>query len=596
MIDFPHDVQALQRKRRSITRELSGQSGLTPLKLAILGGSTTHEFAPWVELFLLERGIRAEIHQSEYNMYFEDTVVDPSDLVTFNPNIVYLHLSTINIQQTGLTVTVTEAEFESAVRSRMDHLRTVWDAVWTSLSCQIIQNTFEPPTLRPLGHLDASSFGGTTHFIGRLNQELAREARTNPRLLLHDAASLPATAGIANWFSHDRWCAYKMPTSAEADIVQAYSLAAQIAAAVGRSRKVLVLDLDNTLWGGVIGDDGVDRIVLGRETPRAEAYTAFQEYCKRLKERGVVLAVCSKNEDAVARSGFTHPDAVLKLDDFAAFRANWDPKPDNIRSMAEELNLGLDSFVFVDDNPAERMLVAAQLPMVAVPNVGADIGQYARILDAARYFEPIGVSKEDVERTALYAQNAERQALVGKFENYGAYLDSLQMTGEIDGFTPMYLERITQLTNKSNQFNLTTRRYTKAEMEDVAADEQFLTLYGRLADVFGDNGLVSVVIGRRDNCTVHVDLWLMSCRVLKRGMEDAMLDALVSRARDAGALTIVGTYLPTSKNGMVKNFYQTMGFERVSLHDDGRSEWTLDLTQYATRNHHIRVTTSVRHS
>jgi FkbH-like protein len=264
--------------------------------------------------------------------------------------------------------------------------------------------------------------------------------------------------------------------------------------------------------------------------------------------------------------------------------------------MAEELNLGLDSFVFVDDNPAERMLVAAQLPMVAVPNVGADIGQYARILDAARYFEPIGVSKEDVERTALYAQNAERQALVGKFENYGAYLDSLQMTGEIDGFTPMYLERITQLTNKSNQFNLTTRRYTKAEMEDVAADEQFLTLYGRLADVFGDNGLVSVVIGRRDNCTVHVDLWLMSCRVLKRGMEDAMLDALVSRARDAGALTIVGTYLPTSKNGMVKNFYQTMGFERVSLHDDGRSEWTLDLTQYATRNHHIRVTTSVRHS
>jgi FkbH-like protein len=587
MLAFPHDFSLLFRKRRSLTRALADQVGLAPVRFAMLGGPTTQELASWVELFLLDRGVKPVIHQSEYNKYFEDTVLDPKALIEFAPDLVYLHLATVNLP---LPRASSEQELEAAVRARMDHFSAVWSAVWSALPCQIVMNTFETPGLRPLGHLDASSFAGASHFVARLNQELVRAARGNSRLLIHDTASLAATSGVP-WHAPDRWYSYKIPTSPEADVVMGHSLASLIAAARGRSRKVLVLDLDNTLWGGVIGDDGPDKIVVGRETPRGEAYTAFQEYARRLKDRGVLLAVCSKNDDAMARRGFSHPDSVLRLGDFAAFVANWEPKHQNIEAIARQLNLGLDSFVFVDDNPAERHLVEAQLPMVAVPNVGDDVSRYPGIVDAARYFETISLSTEDVQRTALYAQNAEREALAQKFEDYDAYLASLGMAGEIDAFSPVYLDRITQLTNKTNQFNLTTRRYTKAEMEAVAADSQYVTLYGRLTDVFGDNGLVSVVIGRREDRTLHVDLWLMSCRVLKRGMEDAMLDALVLRARETGVDRIVGHYVPTPRNGMVAEHYAKLGFARLPDEDSERTSWCLDLAQgYSPRNRHIRRT------
>jgi FkbH-like protein len=586
MLAFPLDFPTLLRKRKGIARGLAEQSGLTPVKISMFGGPTTQEIGSWVELFLLDRGIRPTLHHSDFNRYFEDTVLDPSALASFAPDIVYLHLSSVSLPPFGAT---TEGEFETAIAERLEHFKRVWAAIWAATPCQIIMNTFEVPALRPLGHLDASHFSGLTHFINRLNLELAKAARSNSRLLLHDAASALATSGVASWHAPDRWHSYKIPTSAEADIVLGYSLASLIGAALGRSRKVLVLDLDNTMWGGVIGDDGPDKIVIGRETARGEAYTAFQKYVKRLQERGVVLAVCSKNDDAMARSGFSHPDSVLRLEDFAAFRANWEPKHENIKSMAAQLNLGLDSFVFIDDNPAERHLVAGQLPMVAVPDVGADVSVYPAIIDAARYFEAVAISAEDAQRTKLYAQNAEREAMAGSFKDYGAYLDSLQMIGEIDAFTPVYMDRITQLTNKTNQFNLTTRRYTKAEMDAVAADSKFITLYGRLTDIFGDNGLISIIIGRQEERTLYVDLWLMSCRVLKRGMEYAMLDALVSRAQEAGCDTIVGEYIATPRNSMVAEHYATMGFTPVPGGTPERNAWTLDITgTHAPRNLHIR--------
>src|SRR5215831_3125981 len=573
MLAFPHDFPLLFRKRRSLARGLGEQAGLSSVRIAMLGGPTTQELASWVELFLLDRGIKPVIHQSEYNKYFEDTVLDSGALVEFAPDLVYLHLTSVNLQFPNAA---NEDELEAAVRSRMEHFAAVWGAVWAALPCQIIMNTFETPALRPLGHLDASSFAGASHFVARLNQELVRAARTNSRLLLHDVASLAATSGVA-WHAPDRWYSYKIPTSPEADVVMGHSLASLIAAARGRSRKVLVLDLDNTMWGGVIGDDGPDKIVIGRETPRGEAFTAFQEYARRLKDRGVLLAVCSKNDDAMARRGFSHPDSVLRIG--------------NIEAIARQLNLGLDSFVFVDDNPAERHLVEAQLPMVAVPNVGDDVCRYPGIIDAARYFETISLSAEDAQRTALYAQNAEREALAQKFADYDAYLASLGMVGEIDAFSPVYLDRITQLTNKTNQFNLTTRRYTKAEMEAVAADPEYITLYGRLTDTFGDNGLVSVVIGRREARTLHVDLWLMSCRVLKRGMEDAMLDALVLRAQETGVDKIVGYYIPTPRNGMVADHYDKLGFTPQHADGSGHASWCLELNggrEYTPRNRHIR--------
>jgi FkbH-like protein len=256
--------------------------------------------------------------------------------------------------------------------------------------------------------------------------------------------------------------------------------------------------------------------------------------------------------------------------------------------ISHELNLGLDSLVFLDDNPAERALVAAQLPMVSVPDVGDDPSLFIEILDGQRYFEPLGISHDDLKRPEMYASNVQRNLASAAFSNYGEFLDSLQMKAEIAPFSSLYLDRIVQLTNKSNQFNLTTRRHTQGEMEAMRTDPRCLALYGRMADRFGDNGLITVVVGREEGEELVIDLWLMSCRVLKRDMEKAMLDDLVARAKARGLRSIRGNYLPTAKNGLVADHYEKLGFELVSRDDQG-STWRLDLrAPYEPRNQHIK--------
>ncbi|HTB33411.1 MAG TPA: HAD-IIIC family phosphatase, partial [bacterium] len=344
-------------------------------------------------------------------------------------------------------------------------------------------------------------------------------------------------------------------------------------------------------WGGVIGDDGVCGIQLGQETPQGEAHTALQDYARQLRQRGVILAVASKNEPANAQEGFTHPDTVLKLDDFASFKANWDPKHENLIAMAAELSLGLDALVFVDDNPAERAIVRQGAPGVAVPELGDDPSTYPVVLDRAGYFETVALTDDDLKRAGQYAANAQRDLSRAGFKDYGGFLDSLEMEAEIRPFSELYLDRITQLTNKSNQFNLTTRRYTETEMRAVMADPTKVALVGRLKDRYGDNGLVSVVIGEVDGGDLRLALWLMSCRVLKRGMEDAMANAVEAAGRERGLRRLVGEYLPTAKNGMVRDLYGRLGFTRESEDAAGRSIWALDLGQARdARAHHIRLT------
>jgi FkbH-like protein len=426
----------------------------------------------------------------------------------------------------------------------------------------------------------------------RLNEAFAEEANRRSKLLIQDVHSISARVGLENWFDWDRYYSYKILLKPAANVAVARSLSALIGTIYGRSRKVLVLDLDNTLWGGVIGDDGVEKIGIGRETPVAEAYTAFQEYCLSLRNRGILLAVCSKNNEEIARSGFEHPSSVLRLEHISCFKANWEPKHENIEAIARELSLGVDSFVFIDDNPAERALVAAQLPSVAVPDVGSEVSRFAAIIDAGRYFEPASLTKEDLNRAELYASNSRRAAEETRFANYGEYLDSLEMPAEIDTFKPVYLERIAQLTNKTNQYNLTTRRYTLPEMEALAASGSHICLYGILRDRFGDNGLISIVVGRQASDALVLDLWLMSCRVLKRDMELAMLDALAHRAIALGVGKLLGIYLPTKKNGMVADHYRRLGFSPAPAPGDaieGATYWALDLAGYTDRNRHIKL-------
>jgi FkbH-like protein len=582
-------VDELLRKRKALRREFLATEGLQDLRIAVLGGSTTNELVDLLEVVLLSDGFRPSFYQSEYNQYYETAMFVPEELANFRPDIVYIHTCYLNIREFP-RLTASSGDFEDAVRAQMLAFASIWESLQQKFGCMVIQNNFELPAFPILGNLDAVSYGGKTRFVNALNLEFARAGTNNKNLLIHDVHSLSARVGTNNWFDWARWFSYKIPVTSDATLLIARSLAALVRAVYGKSRKCLVLDLDNTLWGGVIGDDGLEKIKIGRETPVAEAYTAFQEYCLELRNRGVLLAVCSKNNEDVAKQGFAHPDSVLKLEHFSAFKANWTPKHENILAIAAELNLGVDSFVFVDDNPAERALVRAQLPAVAVPEVGADVAKFASIIQAGQYFEPFRISSEDLQRAEQYAANSERTALQAKFANYGEYLDSLNMTAQIDSFEPEYLERIAQLTNKTNQFNLTTKRYTLAEIEAMASDPQYVTSYGKLSDQFGDNGLISVIIGRREGDVLDVILWLMSCRVLNREMEFAMLDRLVEKAQELDISTIKGTYIRTEKNGMVADHYQKLGFECVSRNASGqRSEWKLPVSGYQPKTRHIHV-------
>jgi len=583
-----YSLDELLMKRRGIRRQLLTLHGLKDIRIAILGGSTTNELVDLFEILLLQNGFRPTFYQSEYGRYYEDAVLQPDELIAFKPEIVYVHTCSLNIQ-TFPPLSCVEDQLPEYIEAEMARFRSIWRSLSENIECQIIQNNFELPANAVLGNLDSVNAGGRTRFINELNRQIASEAAANPRMVMQDLGTIAARIGMSQWFDPERWFSYKIANTVEGTFAVATSLTALVGAIYGRSRKVLVLDLDNTLWGGVIGDDGVDRILIGRETPVAEAYTAFQEYCLRLRDRGILLAVCSKNDETVAQSGFAHPDSVLKLEHFSAFKANWEPKHENILAIAQELNLGADSFVFVDDNPAERAIVGAQVPGIAVPDIGSEVAKYPAILDAGRYFELVSLGKEDMTRAQFYAENSQRAKLEQKFANYGEYLDSLEMTAEIDFFNATYMERTAQLTNKTNQFNLTTRRYTLAEIEAAAADGNHIGIYGKLTDRFGDNGLISIVLGRLDGTDLHLDLWLMSCRVLKRDMEVAMLDSLVDRAQQKGVKRLVGYFLPTAKNGMVADHYEKLGFSPSQNDDVVGTVWLLDITTYKPRSRHIKI-------
>jgi FkbH-like protein len=586
---FPASVADILRKRETLKRDLLKQTNLVPTRIAILGGSTTAEVRRMLELFLLGQGIQPKFYESGYNCYCEDILFENPDLWNFKPEIVFIHTTWHNVSQFPELL---EADVEHRVRCEMARFESLWEKIHTGLGALIIQNNFDLPRLRPLGNLEASEPFGRLNFLLRLNAEFTSYARNHSRFLINDILYLSAHVGLSAWFEHSYWYNFHMALGPTATVALAQSVAALVKSVYGKSKKCLVLDLDNTLWGGVIGDDGVQNLILGRDHPLGEAFVDFQRYVKGLQRRGVILAVCSKNDLENAKEGFSHPDSVLKLEDFSVFKASWNPKPDGIREIATELNIGLDSVVFVDDNPAERAFVAGQLPEVAVPDVGSDVCLFAEVLEYQRYFEVDRVAQDDLSRAAYYSSNTQRSSYQIGFHNYDEFLASLEMTAEIAPFNAVYLERITQLINKTNQFNLTTRRYTSAEVEAITGNPSFITLYGRLADKFGDNGLVSVLIGRVLDKTVDLDLWLMSCRVLKREMEFAMFDAFVEQCQARGIRRIVGVYVPSKKNAMVAGLFAGLGLNRAEGTSGGREVWQYDVSpSYSARTRHICRTT-----
>lgn len=591
LLSAPFDSELLLRKRKMLKRQLLAREGVEYLqkRVAILGGSTTADVRDMLELFLLARGIKPTFYESEYGKYYEDAVFGTPELDAFQPELIVIWTSFVNIQSLP-SPQDTATEVAAKLDAEYGRFERMWTVLAERYGAAIVQNNMELPSARPLGSLDAVLPQGMGSYVAALNTRFATYAQTHSAFYLHDLHGVAMQLGLQTFHDAMQYHAFKFAVRYEAVPQVAAHLAQFICALWGKAKKCLVLDLDNTLWGGVIGDDGVEHIQLGHETAVAEAYMAFQQYVLALKERGVLLAVCSKNDEAVAQSGFTHPDSVLHVEDFAAFHANWEPKDVNIRAIAQELNLGLDSFVFIDDNPAERAIVRQSLPEVAVPEVdAADVPSYIRAIEANGYFETVALSQDDFRRNETYQANRARAELATNAASYDEYLASLQMRAEIAPFQPVYFDRIAQLTNKSNQFNLTTRRYTRADIEHMAAASDYVTLYGRLEDRFGDNGLVSVVIGHKEGSRLRIDLWLMSCRVLKRGLEQAMLDVLVARAHAVGCTELVGEYLPTKKNHMVANLYGEFGFTQVNAEADGQTVWRLPLAGYECQARFIEV-------
>lgn len=574
-IHFPFDAGDLLRRKKALKREWSAREGLLEKRIAILGGSTTDEVANMLELCLLARGIKPVFYQSAYGQYVSEALQPEPALRNFSPDMVYLHTSAVNISAYP-AISDTREQVETLLEQQLAHFSAVWNGISQNLGCTMIQNNIEQPWQRPLGNLDGSDYRGRSRFVARLNESLADNALLRHDVIIHDIHYLAARIGLDRWFNPRQWYLYKYAMDMEAIVHLAWQLAGVIAGIFGLSGKCLVLDLDNTLWGGVIGDDGIEGIAIGSDSATSEAHSDLQRYALALKERGVLLAVCSKNDESNARAGFLHPASILHADDFGAFAANWDDKPENILRIAKQLNIRTDSLVFLDDNPAERALVQQQLPTVTVPDIGSDITDFIQTLDHAALFETPTLSADDLLRAQQYRENHERASQASQFTDYDSFLRSLAMQAVIEPFCEKNLERITQLTNKTNQFNLTTRRCTLAEIQKMASDKQCITLTGRLSDKFGDNGLVSVVAGHIEGHTLHIDLWLMSCRVLKRGLEYAMLSALCQQATAKGLDVLQGYFFPSGKNSMVEGLYRDLGFSLL-LEDVSQSVWQFQL-------------------
>lgn len=587
-LNYPFDPSYIIKKRKSIKRELLADgSARIKKKIAVFGGSTTNEIINTLELFLLNAGIEAEFYESEYAQYEQDAVFPSEELLSFKPDIVFVHTTNRNIRNLP-EVTDSKEIVDEKLKAEFARFENIWNSIRDKFHCPIIQNNFEMPFYRLMGNKDCSDYRGRTNFISRLNQAFYDFAEKTEGFYINDINYLSADYGLKEWSNPSFWNMYKYAMCFEAIPSLAFSVSNIIKSIFGKNKKALALDLDNTLWGGVVGDDGVDGIEIGQENGVSQSYYEFQSYIKQLKSLGIILTVCSKNDHENAIAGLNHPEGVLKPDDFIIIKANWENKDRNIAETAAELNILPESIVFVDDNPAEREIVKAQLKGVQAP-VMDSVENYITTIDRSGFFEVTTFNEDDLKRNEMYKENAMRNAQQASFADYGEYLKSLDMKATIGDFIPVYIARITQLTNKSNQFNLTTKRYTQTEMEEVWHSPNYIRLYGKLIDKFGDNGVVSVVIGEKREDTLHIDLWLMSCRVLKRDMEQAMLDTLVEKCRQNGISKIKGYYYPTKKNGMVRELYGTFDFTKISEDENGNTVWELPIEGYENQNRYIEV-------
>jgi FkbH-like protein len=549
---------------------------LAPFRLGLLSNSTVDFMVPAAVATAARHGIALECISANYDQVIQEALSPTSVINRANANAI---LIAIDYRALALNAKLSSQEdSDAAVERALSYVDTVRNGLKAHSKAICIVQNFAAPPERLFGSLDRVVPGTLRNTIDRVNSRLAQTITGTGDLLL-DVAGIAETVGLENWHSPPEWNLAKLPFSNSYLPLYSDHLARLIAAVRGKSRRVLVLDLDNTVWGGVIGDDGLEGIACAQGDATGEAHLSVQRLALELRERGIAIAVSSKNNDEVARLPFReHREMLLKEEHIAVFQANWNDKATNIRAIAKELALGTDSMVFLDDNPVERNLVREMLPDVAVPELPSDPALYARTLAAAGYFEAVVFSDEDIKRAGYYQDNAKRVELEKQADDIDGYLKTLRMEITFQPFDATGRARITQLINKSNQFNLTTKRYTEAEVAAAEDNRECFTLQVRLADAYGDNGMISVVICRLMEPTVwEFDTWLMSCRVLGRRVEQMVLKQIISQAVPRGIRRLVGVYIPTDRNQLVQHHYSNLGFSQIGGHEGGSTVWELDV-------------------
>ncbi|HVW28534.1 MAG TPA: HAD-IIIC family phosphatase [Polyangiaceae bacterium] len=539
-----------------------------------------------VELLAWASGYDVSLFVGDFDNYVDEALDPKSRLFAFEPECVVLLPSERRCVYQGGFGDPADVQ-RAAVRNAAEELVRICSTIHEQCGAEVILGNFIPPETFDPGPLRTRSLASDWSFRRAVNLELGLLAPSFVHVcdleLLAARRGLVASRDARRWFESKQPCSPALLPDVAREIVE-------LVGAMRRApKKVLVLDLDNTLWGGVIGDDGLNGIELGDTSPRGEAFKAFQTYVARLQRRGVLLAVCSKNDEAIAREPFEkHPEMVLRMDDIVSFKASWGPKSDAIRAMAEELNLGLDSFVFVDDNPAEVEIVRQFVPEVHCIVLGPDPSTFVQRLADSRHFDVTAVTSDDAARTRQYRAEASRRASATEATDMDAYLRSLEMEARIREFREIDVPRIAQLINKSNQFNLTTRRRTEAEVAALVGSSRHPAFTIRLSDKFGDHGLIAIVIGEIRETTLHVDTWLMSCRVLKRQVEEETVNEMMRLAARFAAERVVGRFIPTAKNAMVKGLYPDMGF-RLTGERDGELEFESDPRAFVPKPTRISV-------
>jgi len=561
-----------------------------PIRLAVLASSTVEHVLPAIRVAALRRGLWLATYTNPYGQYAAELLDPGSGLYRFRPTAILFALDAHHLLA-GLDSGGAAEAAEQFLDRQMAELAGHWRRARAAFGCTVLQQTALPVFPRLFGNNEHRLPGSAAAGVAALNARLraGADAGEVDLVALECQAALD---GLGAWYDPVLWHKAKQAVHPAAAPVYGDLVARLLAAQNGVISKCLVLDLDNTLWGGVIGDDGTDGILLGQGSALGEAFAAFQTYARDLSRRGVILAVCSKNDEAIALAPFEHhPEMVLKRSDIACFVANWSDKAGNLRVIAERLNIGLESLVFADDNPFERNIVRRELPMVAVPELPADPAFYASCIASAGYFEGVRLTAEDALRTSQYQANAARATIRDSATDMDGYLRSLDMTLHWRRFDTAGQARIVQLINKTNQFNLTTRRSTAEDVAAVIADPAALSLQIRLTDRFGDNGIIAIVIGRFEApgaATILIETWLMSCRVLGRQVEAATLDLVVAEARRLGATGLIGQYRPSAKNAMVQDHYARLGFAPHA--DDGSyTSWFLALDAHQPKPHFIKI-------